>query len=207
MSIDILVIFCQLVRMSETTPDTRQSVILQAALQAFAAYGFRKTSMDDIARGAGVSRPALYLRFRNKEDIYRALTEAHYDAAAREISVALEGGGSVADRLAAAFAVHGGDVVKLMISSPHGMELMDAGFAVAGDLVKAGEARLTSVYAAWFAQAAAAGQVRLTGAPDQIAATLTSALKGIKMAVPDYPSYVVRVEQLAALIGAGLTPR
>lgn len=193
--------------MSDTTPDPRHSVILQAAIQAFAAYGFRKTSMDDIARGAGVSRPALYLRFRNKEDIYRALTVAHYDAAARDIAVALQGDGGLEQRLSAAFAVHGGEVVKLMISSPHGMELMDAGFAVAGDLVKAGEARLTEVYAAWLAQAAAEGQVRLTGEPEAIAATLTSALKGIKMAVPDYPSYQQRVAQLAALIGAGLTPR
>jgi TetR/AcrR family transcriptional regulator of autoinduction and epiphytic fitness len=37
----------------------------------FARFGFRKTSMDDIARAAGVSRQGLYLSFANKEELFR----------------------------------------------------------------------------------------------------------------------------------------
>ncbi|MGD9864366.1 MAG: TetR family transcriptional regulator [Pseudodonghicola sp.] len=193
--------------MTQTTFDPRQVAILHSAMQAFARYGFRKTSMDDIARGAGMSRPALYLHYRNKEDIYRGLMEFYYDHAAHAIADALEGAGSVAERLAAAFAAQGGEAAELMITSPHGREILDAGFALAGDVVAAGEARLAVVYAVWLAHAAETGQVRLTGEPEEIAATITSALKGIKKTVPDYPSYKTRVAQLAALMGAGLTPR
>lgn len=193
--------------MNEMAFDPRQAAILQSAMQAFARYGFRKTSMDDIARGAGMSRPALYLHYRNKEDIYRALMAFYYDQAAHGIADALEGEGSVAERLAAAFAAQGGEAAELMITSPHGLEILDAGFTVAGDLVEAGEARLAVVYAAWLAHAAETGRVHLTGEPEEIAATITSALKGIKKTVPDYPSYKARVAQLAALVGAGLTPR
>ena len=51
----------------------KKSVILKASFEVFITYGFRKTSMDDIARAAGMSRPALYQSFKNKTDIFRAL--------------------------------------------------------------------------------------------------------------------------------------
>jgi AcrR family transcriptional regulator len=57
--------------MLQTTPDKR-GTILAAAFDVFINYGFRKTSMDDIARAAGMSRPALYQVFRNKTEIFRA---------------------------------------------------------------------------------------------------------------------------------------
>jgi len=51
--------------------DTRQLVVLDAAVAVFARYGFRKTSMDEVARAAGVSRQGLYLQFANKEELFR----------------------------------------------------------------------------------------------------------------------------------------
>ena len=42
-------------------------------MKVFLAYGFARTTMDDIARAADMSRPALYLLFRNKGQIYRAI--------------------------------------------------------------------------------------------------------------------------------------
>ena len=65
--------------------DPKAQTILESAWQAFSAYGFRKTSMDDIARGAGMSRPAVYLHFRNKEAIFTALVEAYYRQAREDI--------------------------------------------------------------------------------------------------------------------------
>ena len=65
--------------------DPRQQAILESAWKAFSAYGFRKTSMDDIARGAGISRPALYLHYRNKEDIFRTLAQYLYEASEQAV--------------------------------------------------------------------------------------------------------------------------
>ena len=53
--------------------DGKRGAILKAAFEVFITYGFRKTSMDDIARAAGMSRPGLYQLFANKTDIFRAL--------------------------------------------------------------------------------------------------------------------------------------
>ena len=51
--------------------DTRREVLLDAAIGVFARYGFRKTSMDEVARAAGVSRQGLYLLFADKEELFR----------------------------------------------------------------------------------------------------------------------------------------
>jgi AcrR family transcriptional regulator len=43
--------------------------ILDAADRLMANHGFRKTTMEDIAREAGVGRRTIYLHFKNKEDV------------------------------------------------------------------------------------------------------------------------------------------
>jgi AcrR family transcriptional regulator len=55
--------------------DSRRESLLSAAVEVFARYGFRKTSMEEVARAAGVSRQGLYLMFEDKEELFRkALT-------------------------------------------------------------------------------------------------------------------------------------
>src|ERR1700693_764032 len=53
------------------TGDSRREALLEAAVGVFARYGFRKTSMDEVARAAGVSRQGLYLQFADKEALFR----------------------------------------------------------------------------------------------------------------------------------------
>ena len=50
----------------------RRSRVLDAALGVFARHGFRKTSMEEVARAADISRQGLYLLFRDKEALFRA---------------------------------------------------------------------------------------------------------------------------------------
>lgn len=47
--------------------------ILDAALEAFAAFGFRGARIDQIAIAAGLSKPNLLYYFRNKEELYTAV--------------------------------------------------------------------------------------------------------------------------------------
>ena len=51
--------------------ESRREVLLEAAVAVFARYGFRKTSMDEVARAAGMSRQGLYLHFADKEELFR----------------------------------------------------------------------------------------------------------------------------------------
>lgn len=50
----------------------RREHVLTAALLIFARYGYRKASMEDVARAAGISRPGLYFYFASKQDLFRA---------------------------------------------------------------------------------------------------------------------------------------
>ena len=64
-------------RTREEAPQTRQH-LLEAALEVFHARGVARASLDEIARTAGVTRGALYWHFRNKEDLFDALCQAHF---------------------------------------------------------------------------------------------------------------------------------
>ncbi|WP_164657901.1 TetR/AcrR family transcriptional regulator [Tropicibacter sp. Alg240-R139] len=190
--------------MKDISSDPKQQAILGSAFQAFATYGFRKTSMDDIARGAGMSRPALYQHYRNKEDICRSLVQHHYDKATTAVSEALNAPGSVTELLTAAMMKQGEGIAALL-ASPHGMELLDASSSMASDIVDVGEGALQKLYADWMTREVAKGRVHLSGEAPEIAATLTTALKGVKSHAPDFEVYSTRVHLLAAISGAGLS--
>lgn len=192
--------------MEQTSTDPRQQVILEAAWHAFATYGFRKTSMDDIAQRAGMSRPALYQHYKNKNDIFRSLAQHHYDAAAKAVDAALNGEGDLGTRIEQAFVAQGGKVAEAMLSSTHGRELLETGGVAAADIVARGEAHLTFVYAQWLADQAARRAIRLSGHSTDLAATLTAALKGIKTAAPDYPTYRKQIAALARIVATALEP-
>ncbi len=57
----------------------RTKLILDAALELFATYGFHGTTIDQIAGKADLSKPNLLYYFRNKEHIYTALLERTMD--------------------------------------------------------------------------------------------------------------------------------
>lgn len=48
----------------------RQIQILEAAGDVFARYGYDKTTLEDIGKGAGLNKASLYYYFKNKEEIF-----------------------------------------------------------------------------------------------------------------------------------------
>ena len=53
--------------------EDRPREICAAALEVFAEKGFAAAKVDEIARRAGVSKGTLYLYFKDKEDLFRAV--------------------------------------------------------------------------------------------------------------------------------------
>ena len=53
--------------------EDRPREICNAALEVFAEKGFAAAKLDEIARLAGVSKGTLYLYFKDKEDLFRAV--------------------------------------------------------------------------------------------------------------------------------------
>ncbi len=48
---------------------SREELILDAADRLLARYGYRKMTIDDLAREAGIGKGTVYLHFRSKEDV------------------------------------------------------------------------------------------------------------------------------------------
>src|SRR5262245_62235948 len=73
--------------------------LLDIAVRRFAADGFRRTSLSDIARAAGLTPAAAYAYFAGKEGLFQAAVDADAGAlidAARSVAL---GGGSTRERL------------------------------------------------------------------------------------------------------------
>ncbi len=192
--------------MTETVDDSRQKAILNSAFQAFATYGFRKTSMDDIARGAGMSRPAVYLHFKNKEAIVSKLTEVYYAEKSAAVAEALATPGAVPDVLTRAIRAQTAGMAAIL-ASPHGLEMLDNTKSMAAEVISEGEARMAGLYAEWLTQQAQAGRVRLLTDAAETGRTIAATLKGLKLIGAGAEVYEQQVAQVAALIGAGLEVR
>jgi AcrR family transcriptional regulator len=77
--------------------------ILEAAGRCFADLGFAKTTVEEIARAAGVSKALVYIHFRGKEELLGAVFEATLEewATFTWSEVERQDDGSVAGALAA----------------------------------------------------------------------------------------------------------
>ncbi|WP_218025940.1 TetR/AcrR family transcriptional regulator [Nocardia miyunensis] len=78
--------------------------VLDSALATFARFGYRKTSMEDVARAAHISRPGLYFLFASKEDLFRAAVGQALEQDIAEVERILgESDRSLRDRLLDSF--------------------------------------------------------------------------------------------------------
>ena len=99
--------------------------VLAASLSCFKQYGFKRTSMEDLAKAADMSRPALYLLFKNKTDIFRSLSEAFHAKTLLSAKQALADNTSIQTRMSAAVTARMTPLYALAHDSVHGPELFD----------------------------------------------------------------------------------
>ncbi|MET7833674.1 helix-turn-helix domain-containing protein [Micromonospora sediminicola] len=176
----------------------RLETILTAAYECFTRHGMRRTTMDDIAAAAGMSRPAVYQYVRNKDDAYRRLAERLFaDSLDRARRVADAPGGDLADRVHDVLAAKLELTLTLHRESRHATELLDASGKLTGDLVDAYTAELTDLVAATLADAAGP---RARAVADVLVA-LTRGLEA-DLTDPDLPRR--RLRDGVALVVAGL---
>ena len=62
--------------------------VISAAWQAFARFGYQKTSIQDIATLAGVSKSVVFKYFQSKENLYRSVFRLAADAIAEADAIA-----------------------------------------------------------------------------------------------------------------------
>jgi AcrR family transcriptional regulator len=65
----------------ERRPEDRPQELLDAALQVFAAHGYRNTRLEEVAEAAGVTKGTIYHYFDTKEELLLGVID-HYQARA-----------------------------------------------------------------------------------------------------------------------------
>ena len=117
-------------------------VILDAAMEQFSQRGYARTSMAAIAAAAGVSRPALYQFFENREDVFRSVLQRILDDRNTAALAALEADAPLAQQLDEFLQRRFGDIIELLMSMPHGAEIIDAHLSIAPDIGEAADREL-----------------------------------------------------------------
>ncbi len=188
--------------------ENKRQTILQAALSVFIQYGYRRTSMEDIARSAGVSRASLYLQFKNKQEIFRTLSQQLHDDAIARAKTALNRKGKLKDRLLAAVEEKNKDY-ELIYGSAHGSDLIEANDSIASDITE----KATETFKVMLVENSIAAEKKqeidlksLNITAEEFAELLLAALKGIKSPPPTPEIYRSRTKNIIEIFMKAIAP-
>jgi len=125
-----------------SAPPQLDEALLDAALDCFTQFGYERTRMADIAAAAGLSRPALYLRVRNKEDLAVAVSRRVHEASLRAARAAAAAPTAPAERVRGVLRAKLELTLDLAARSAHALELISANRRIAAEISADYEATL-----------------------------------------------------------------
>ena len=107
-------------------------------MTVFRRHGFRRSSIEETAEAAGLTRQALYHHFKSKEALFRAVIERVHEAALADGQAAAEraeaAGKALADTIVAQVAARLKAFIACFDGSPHVEELFSEHLIQARDL-------------------------------------------------------------------------
>jgi AcrR family transcriptional regulator len=187
--------------------DLRQLAVLDAAVGVFARYGFRKASMEEVARAAGVSRQGLYLQFANKEELFRRALEHCLNTQLTDALAALariEDG--LESRLIAACDAWAGRFVGTL--GADASDLMCASTSLAGATLTRYESQFESAVARAIADSPLSGYCAESDlCPKELARTLHATARGLKHSCASREEFVKGMTVAARMFCAPLNQR
>ena len=190
--------------------DKKRAAILNASNQQFRTYGYRKTSMDDIAKHLGISRASLYSYFTDKDDIFREVAMQIHEEALAAAKVCLSTAARTQDfsaRINNALLARHGPFQEAVIESAHGSELFDEYSRLCGDIVADSNRRFQTTLAGALKAAAKTGEINLKNSgvsPSAAAEILNLSTAGLKHGALDIATFKKRTKDLVKVFIAGL---
>lgn len=193
----------------ERSDDAKRARILEGAYKVFLAYGFNRVTMDDIAKAAELSRPALYLVFRNKGDIYRAIARCVLARCADRAREELAGDGPLLDRMDRMVERAMFEMMREIESSPHGTEILDMKSSLAADVLEEWRGGMEQALAVEIGKEAMRNGVDLNSrglSPEAMAQTYFDALEGMKPRFSDPNCHLQAAKSASRLLVSALRP-
>jgi AcrR family transcriptional regulator len=175
--------------------------IIDAATNAFIRHGYRRVTMGDLAKEAGISRPTLYSVFASKEDVFTAVAEQMMQGTLAEIRERVAELDPLAEKLDAVFEIWVVRSYELIHQLPDAKELIECTQAFSQEVIEAAYAELEAVLLSIIEPNAAPG-VR----PQQLAHTLAASVRGIKEAARDVDDLRELLSGLVAMTVGTLSP-
>lgn len=125
-------------RSASSSRGVQEPEALAAAYACFARTGLQHTTVEDIARELGRSRPVVYRYFTDKHDAFRKVAQQLLDEALCQARSGADGAGPAADRVFAVADAKLELAVRVHRDSPHhARELLAADSNVLADQVAA----------------------------------------------------------------------
>ena len=186
----------------------RRAVILDAALRVFGQYGYRRTSMDDIAREAQIGKGTIYLSFASKEEVFQALAQRLAQRMLAGAEAAGRRPGTTSDKLAAMHAAWFGTYADTISHSPHAADLLDAKHQLSADLAADAASRYKRLVRDVITEAG--GELDLEPAgltPGTAAELLIASARGLEPNASSPAAYRRQLTTLVRVMIAGLASR
>ncbi len=169
-------------------------------------YGYRRATMDDIARRVGLSRPTLYLTFPNKETVFRAVVEVGHERILGEIEAGLAAQPSLTEQLLHVFEIWSIRPFEMVANSPAADELMTDSFDFASDVFDLSAHRLAAILTRLL-RAAVTEPDALDPSAQARAQVLIAAVHGFKSRARDTNTMRQLIRDLVGMTVAGLPLR
>jgi AcrR family transcriptional regulator len=160
--------------------EVKKNKILTAARSVFLRYGFRRVTMHDIAEAAGISRPALYLVFKSKEEIFIGVYRQFVDETLAEIERAMATATSSQKKMERAFEIWAVRPFGVMMNSPEAKELLECSLGFARDALSQGYLKFELMIVPVLRTLTQRHSAQASIAPERIAHILASAVRGFK---------------------------
>ena len=177
--------------------------VLKAAESVFLRFGYRRTTMGDLAAAAGMSRPSLYLVFCNKEEVFEAVLQAFAARTLEEIRQGLGTRSTPREQLRFAFELWAVRPFGFFEASPELREPFHAGLAFAQGTIDRAVAAFEAELVAILAPLAPGARAL---PPEQIARVLTRAVHGFKESAKDPEELRAMIDGLLEMVLASLQP-
>ena len=157
--LNVLGMSTRLRRSADAAADDKRAAILAAALLLFGRYGYRRTSIDDLARETGIAKGTVYLYFATKEAIFRALCEQVTVRVLADADQAARTPAPLATRLRGVLAAKFDYVHALLHGSPHAGELLDSTNRLSADLFRQADRAYLRIVARTIEEAVKRGEI------------------------------------------------
>ncbi|HCI80632.1 MAG TPA: hypothetical protein DHW02_13180 [Ktedonobacter sp.] len=182
---------------------SKEEKVLTAARDVFMRYGFKRTTMSDLADAAHISRPALYLIYSSKEDVFRSLVAQIFGELLDEIREGLGKRESVADKLAFAFDIWCIGPFEMTQVSPDAKDILESGYEFASEITSHAYADFEQIVSD-ILRSVVSTQMEEMISVEQLAHILTTASQGFKESVSSTVQLRQMIKGLITIVLAGL---